>query len=113
MLPLHLASSDTVASVIKVTTEGFYPRMHVFSHGSMQHSIGPPAAMTASTHRGPIKLYTVAPTAALRTNDLGTLSADASGQLNILGHDRDAFGMDGTQIGIFEQRDEVSFSSFL
>ena len=45
--------------------------------------------------------------------DLGTFSTDSSGQLDVLGHDGDTFGMDGTQVGVFEKSDEVSFRCFL
>jgi hypothetical protein len=33
--------------------------------------------------------------------------------LNILGHDGDALGMNGAQVGIFEQANQVGFSRFL
>ena len=46
-------------------------------------------------------------------DDLGTFSTDSSGQLDVLWHDGDTFGMDGTQVGIFEKSDEVSFRCFL
>lgn len=34
---------------------------------------------------------------------LGTFSANASRQLNILGHDGDAFGVNSAQVSIFEE----------
>ena len=33
---------------------------------------------------------------------LCTLSADSAGQLNVLGHDGDALGVDGAQVGVFK-----------
>lgn len=44
---------------------------------------------------------------------LSSFSANASRQLDVFGHDGDAFGVDGAQVGIFEETDEVSFASFL
>lgn len=44
---------------------------------------------------------------------LSPLTTDTSGQLDVLGHDCHTFGVDGTQVGILEQSDEVSFASFL
>ena len=44
---------------------------------------------------------------------LGTFTTDTSGQLDILGHDGDTLGMDGTQVGILKQTDEVSLTGFL
>lgn len=34
-------------------------------------------------------------------------------ELNIFRHNRNAFGVNGAQIGIFKQRDEIRFRSFL
>ena len=42
-----------------------------------------------------------------------SVSSDSLGQLKISGHDGDSLGVNGTQVGVFEQRDEVGFSSFL
>lgn len=42
-----------------------------------------------------------------------SLSSNSSGELNISGHDSNSSGMDGTEIGIFEETNEVGFSSFL
>jgi hypothetical protein len=44
---------------------------------------------------------------------LGSFSADASGELDVLGHDGDSLGVDGGQVGVLEETDEVSFSGFL
>jgi hypothetical protein len=41
------------------------------------------------------------------------LATDATSQLNVLGHNGDAFGVDGAQVGVFEETDEVSFARFL
>jgi len=44
---------------------------------------------------------------------LESFSSDSSGQVQISGHDSNSLGVDGAQVGIFEQTDKVSFSSFL
>jgi len=44
---------------------------------------------------------------------LGTLSADTASKLDILGHDGNTLGMDGTQVGILKEANEVGLSSFL
>ena len=45
--------------------------------------------------------------------DLSTFSADSSCQLDVFWHDGDPLGVDGTQVGVFEEADEVSFRGFL
>ena len=37
-----------------------------------------------------------------QAQDLGTLSADTAGQLDVLGHDGDTLGVDGAQVGVLE-----------
>ncbi len=44
---------------------------------------------------------------------LGALSADAPGQLDVLGHDGHALGMDGGKVGVLEESDQVGLSSLL
>jgi len=41
------------------------------------------------------------------------LATDTSGQLDILRHDGDTLGMDGAQVGVLKQTDEVSLASLL
>jgi hypothetical protein len=48
-----------------------------------------------------------------RDTNLCSFSTDSSGELNILGHDGDSFCVDGTQIGILEETDEISFAGLL
>ena len=48
-----------------------------------------------------------------RDEGLSTFSANAAGQLDILGHDGDPLGVDGTEVGVLEQTDQICFSSFL
>jgi len=48
----------------------------------------------------------------LLTN-LRTLSANTAGELNVLGHDGDTLGVDGAQVGVLEQADEVGLGGFL
>ena len=41
------------------------------------------------------------------------VSADAFGELEILGHNGDSLGVDGAEVGVFEERDEVGLGGFL
>ena len=45
--------------------------------------------------------------------DLGPLAADSAGELDILGHDGDALGVDGAEVGIFEETDQVRLGRLL
>ena len=42
-----------------------------------------------------------------------TLATDAAGQLDVLGHDGDTLGVDGAQVGVLEEADEVSLRGLL
>ena len=44
---------------------------------------------------------------------LGALSTDSSGQLDVLWHDGDALGVDGAQVGVLEESNEVGLGSLL
>jgi len=44
---------------------------------------------------------------------LGTLSTNPASELDVLGHDGDTTSMDGTQVGVLKESDEVSLSSLL
>ena len=44
---------------------------------------------------------------------LSTFSTDTTGQLDVLGHDGDTFGVDGAKVGVLEETDQVSFAGFL
>ena len=46
-------------------------------------------------------------------NDLSTLSADPPGQLDVLGHDGDPLGVDGAQVGVLKETDEVGLAGLL
>ena len=46
-------------------------------------------------------------------SNLSTLSTDTAGKLDVLGHDGDTLGMDGTQVGVLKQTDEVSLTGLL
>lgn len=46
-------------------------------------------------------------------SDLSTLSSDSSGQLDVLWHDGDPLGVDGAQVCVFEESDQVGFGGFL
>merc|ERR1740123_2739218 len=45
--------------------------------------------------------------------DLCSLSADATSQLDVLGHDGDTLGVDGAQVGVLEQTDQVGLAGLL
>ena len=44
---------------------------------------------------------------------LSTLTADTAGKLDILGHDGNTLGVDGAQVGVLEQTNEVSLRGLL
>ena len=44
---------------------------------------------------------------------LRSLSPDSPGQLDILGHDGDPLGVDGAQVGVLEEADEVGLGRLL
>jgi len=47
------------------------------------------------------------------THNLRAFATDAASKLNVFWKDGDAFGMDGTKVGVFKQAYHVGFSSFL
>ena len=47
------------------------------------------------------------------TGDLSTLATDTAGQLDVLGHDGHTLGVDGAQVGVLEQADEVRLAGLL
>ena len=46
-------------------------------------------------------------------DNLSTLSTDTAGKLDVLGHDGDTLGVDGAQVGVLKQTNEVSLASLL
>ena len=46
-------------------------------------------------------------------DSLSSLSADATGQLDVFGHDGDPLGVDGAQVGVLKQADQVSLTGLL
>jgi len=44
---------------------------------------------------------------------LGALSTDAAGELDVLGHDGDTLGVDGAQVGVLEEANEVGLGGLL
>ena len=46
-------------------------------------------------------------------NSLSAFSTDTSCQLDVLWHDGDTLGVDGAQVGVFEESDQVSLGCFL
>ena len=45
--------------------------------------------------------------------NLSTLSADTAGELDVLGHDGDTLGVDGAEVGVLEETNEVSLRGLL
>jgi len=45
--------------------------------------------------------------------DLGSLSPDSPGELDVLWHDGHTLGVDGAQVGVLEQTDQVGLTSLL
>ena len=48
-----------------------------------------------------------------KAEHLSPLATDAAGKLDVLGHDGDPLGVDGSQIGILKQTHKVGLSSLL
>ena len=48
-----------------------------------------------------------------RSGNLSSLSTDAAGQLDVLRHDGDTLGVDGAQVGVLEQTDQVGLAGLL
>lgn len=48
-----------------------------------------------------------------RSRDLCALPPNATSELDILRHDRDSLSMDGTQVGVLEEPDQVGLTGFL
>ena len=46
-------------------------------------------------------------------SELGPLATDPPGQLDVLGHDGDALGVDGAQVGVLEQAHQVGLAGLL
>ena len=44
---------------------------------------------------------------------LGTFPTDTASKLDILGHDGDSFGVDGTQVSVFKQTNQIGLTSLL
>lgn len=44
---------------------------------------------------------------------LGSLSTNAAGKLDVLGHDSDTLGVNGAQVGVLKQANKVGLSGFL
>ena len=49
----------------------------------------------------------------IRINRLGTLSSDSPGQLDVLGHDGHSLGVDGAQVGVLKETDQVGLAGLL
>ena len=44
---------------------------------------------------------------------LSSLASDAAGKLDVLGHDGDTLGVNGTQVGVLEEANKVRFGRLL
>jgi len=44
---------------------------------------------------------------------LGAFATDSASQLDVLGHDGDSLGVDGAEVGVFEETDQVGLAGFL
>ena len=53
------------------------------------------------------------PLLSCRSRHLRALTTDAAGKVDVLGHDGDTLGVDGAQVGVLEQTDDVGLSSLL
>ncbi len=53
------------------------------------------------------------PVFVLVTTGLRALAADATRQLDVLGHDGDTFGVNGAQVGVLEQTHQIRFGRLL
>jgi hypothetical protein len=67
------------------------------------------------SQRGPSGLFGVQTTPVSfslkgRATLLRALATDAAGELDVLGHDGDALGVDGAQVGVLEEADQVGLS---
>ena len=49
----------------------------------------------------------------MRISRLSPLAADPPGQLDVLGHDGDPLGVDGAQVGVLEETDQVGLAGLL
>merc|ERR1719477_69583 len=49
----------------------------------------------------------------LYSNNLGPLAPDPPGELDVLGHNGDPLSMDGTQVSVLEQPEQISLTCFL
>lgn len=49
----------------------------------------------------------------LLTTRLGTLTTNAAGELNVLGHDGDTLGVNGAEVGVLKEADEVRLRRLL
>ena len=77
----------TVSTIWHTAQKGLYPSSRQYAGGT---------TTIAKTRQG-----------------LGALAADATGELDILGHDRDALGVDRAKVGVLEEADEVGLGGLL
>ena len=68
---------------------------------------------TLTIYRTVVILHPLQPVYDRIQDRLRPLAADAARELDVLGHDGDALGVDSAEVGVFEEADEVGFSCFL
>ena len=68
---------------------------------------------TLTIYRTVVILHPLQPVYDRIQDRLRPLAADAARELDVLGHDGDALGVDSAEVGVFEEADEIGFSSFL
>ncbi|KAF8376109.1 hypothetical protein PRIPAC_82538, partial [Pristionchus pacificus] len=105
-----LASLSTLA-VLSSQTEVYSLSPAVFLGRSTELMLGrtPPWAMVTPA----MSLLSSSSLAAVQAHGLSTLSTDAAGELDVLGHDGHSLGVDGAKVGVLEESDEVSLGGLL
>jgi len=74
-----------------------------------EHRRGELSLMVHKVYRG----WSVTAKSSLNWSFLCTLSTDPPGQLDVLGHDGDTLGVDGAQVGVLEQPNQVGLAGLL
>ncbi|GMS94099.1 hypothetical protein PENTCL1PPCAC_16276, partial [Pristionchus entomophagus] len=96
---------------IDTTMEVYSLSPAVFLGRSTELMLGrtPPWAMVTPD----MSLFSSSSFAAVQAQRLSTLSTNAAGELDVLRHDGHSLGVDGAQVGVLEESDEVSLGGLL
>ncbi|GMR31604.1 hypothetical protein PMAYCL1PPCAC_01808 [Pristionchus mayeri] len=115
-MALGSSLSESLASLSTVSRVEQPSRVYslspaVFLGRSTELMLGrtPPWAMVTPA----MSLFSSSSLAAVQAQCLSTLSTDAAGELDVLGHDGHSLGVDGAQVGVLEESDEVSLGGLL